>query len=182
MEDLKFVFLISCLEKSPTKTEFRKKPSSISLDIVLQQDTSNVPVVEVPSVPIEKSVENDVLLNQAPPEKTEVDVVIHDKPKEEERKERLKEEEKQVEVAEPEPKFSKINIGDEPKKSTSMMSKQVNNTTKKESKTMDHHKNIDFRERVSSAGSSSSASSGAELYVGTLAKHHTESHHKHSES
>ena len=131
---------------------------------------------------MEKAVENDVLLNQAPPEKTEVDVVIHDKPKEEERKERLKEEEKQVEVAEPEPKFSKINIGDEPKKSTSMMSKQVNNTTKKESKTMDHHKNIDFRERVSSAGSSSSASSGAELYVGTLAKHHTESHHKHSES
>ena len=169
MEDFK-IFFISFLEKSPpTKKEFTKKPSSISLDLILQQDSMaiNVPVVEIPSVPAEKSVENDVLLKQSSQEKPKVDIDLHDKPIEEESKEKVKEEEKVPEpVAEPEPKFSKINIGDEPKKSASTMSKQVNNTAKKESKIVEHHEHFrDDDKRVSSAGSSSSSSSGAELYV-----------------
>ena len=166
----------SFLEKSPpSKKEFRKKSSSISLDLILQQDSIaiNVPVVEIPSVPIEKSVENDVLLKQSSQENPKVDIDLHDKPKEEERKEKVKEEEKPVEVLEPEPKFSKINIGDEPKKSSSMMSKQANNTAKKERKIVEHHEHFrDDDKRVSSAGSSSSSSSGAELYVGTPVKNH----------
>ena len=184
MEDFK-IFFISFLEKSPpSKKEFRKKPSSISLDLILQQDSMaiDVPVVEIPSVPTEKSVENDVLLKQSSQENPKVDIDLHEKPKEEERKE--KEEEKVPEpVAEPEPKFSKINIGDEPKKSTSTMSKQVNNNAKKESKIIEHHEHFrDDDKRVSSAGSSSSSSSGAELYVGTPVKNHNEFHHEHLES
>ena len=112
--------------------------------------------------------ENEVLLKQNSQEKPKVELDLHDNPKEEEKKEKVKEEEKPIEVvAEPEPKFSKINIGDEPKKTASVMNKQ-STTGKKESKMMDHH---DFRyddKRVSSAGSSSSSSSGAELYVGKI--------------
>ena len=167
-------FIIPFIEKSsPPKKEFRKKPSSISLDLVLQQDSIiaiNAPVVEIPSVPKEKSVETEVLLKQSSQEKAKVEVDLHDKPKEEERKEKVKEEEKPVEVvvAEPEPKFSKINIGDEPKKTGSVMNKQAT-TAKKESKMMDHHHHFgDDDKRVSSAGSSSSSSSGAELYVGNV--------------
>ena len=170
----KTMFLFSLLEKSsPSKKEFRKKPSSISLDLVLQQESVieiNAPVVEIPSVPKEKSVEKEVLVKQSSQEKAKVDVDLHDKPKEEERKGTVEEEEKPVEVvAEPEPKFSKINIGDEPKKATSVSNKQ-SNTAKKESKMMDHHDFRDDDKRVSSAGSSSSSSSGAELYVGNIKK------------
>ena len=133
--------------------------------------------MEVPSVPQQKSVEmeTDVLLKQGSQEKNKVEVDLHDKPKEEEKKEKVKEEEKPVEVPEPEPKFSKINIGDEARKTASVVNKQAN-TGKKESKTLDHQDFRDYDRRVSSAGSSSSSSSGAELYVGTIIK--TQSHHR----
>ena len=155
----------------PNKKEFKKKHSSISLELILREDT--LPPLSDSNIPTEVTVEREILLRESPPEHQDAKAEAHDKSENDDKRkveeeaivvEEENQQDSREQVTEPEPKFSKINIGDEPKKT---VSKPVNKA-KKESKNVEFHDAKDSKEedrRVSSAGSSSSSSSG-ELYVG----------------
>ena len=161
------------LENPPTsKKEFKKKQSSISLELILKEDTVD-PLLEDSVIPIVKDkVENQILLKNSSQENQEVKPDGVDNPEKINAKEVVVEKEdednqkKDVVNEAEQPMFSKINIGDEPKKTAS---KPVN-TGKKESKNVDNPDLRDDDKRVSSAGSSSSSSSG-ELYVGDTSQY-----------
>ena len=154
-------------EIPPSKKELKKKQSSISLELILKEDTVD-PLLEESVIPIlEEKVEDQILITNSSKEEQEVKSGEPEKimTKEEvvENKEEKDEDKKREVLNESEPMFSKINIGDEPRK---VASKPVN-PSKRENKNVDYQDFRDDDKRVSSAGSSSSSSSG-ELYVSDI--------------